>query len=111
MLYEATGKVKIEGGKFYRQCKYFGQLYGEDYINKYILPSSTETWVNGYSQIYTVNGKKLFLIKVTTKDGTKAFRGSISENGDKYTIFFGVGSDGRPDGNNIIKKIKVITSF
>lgn len=35
MLYEATGKVKIEGGKFYRQCKYVGPLYGEDYINKY----------------------------------------------------------------------------
>ena len=35
MLYETTGEVKIEGGKFYRQCKYVGPLYGEDYINKY----------------------------------------------------------------------------
>lgn len=30
MLYETTGKVKIEGGKFYRQCKYVGPLYGEN---------------------------------------------------------------------------------
>lgn len=112
--YENYGIIKNSDGTFSIKNNPFGKFTKttiEDYINKYILPSSTETWVNGYSQIYTVNGKKLFLIKVTTKDGTKAFRGSISENGDKYTIFFGVGSDGRPDGNNIIKKIKVITSF
>lgn len=112
--YQNYGIIRNSDGTFSIKNNPFGKFTKttiEDYINKYILPASSETWVNGYSQIYAVNGQKLFLVKVTTKDGTKAFRGSIHEDGIKYTIFYGVTSDGKPDGNNVIKKIKVITSF
>lgn len=112
--YENLGIVRNSDGTFSIRNNPFGKFTKstiEDYINKYIIPSSSNTWVNGYSQIYTVNSQKLFLIKVTTKDGVRAFRGNILENGIKYTIFYGVTADGKPDADNIIKKIKTLTSL
>lgn len=105
--YENFGIIQNNDGTFSIKNNPFGKFTKEtieEYINKYIVSSSQDTWVNGYSQIYTVNNQKLFLMKVTLRNGTRAFRGQIIENETLYTIFFGVNEEGLPDENKVLKR-------
>jgi len=108
--YEKLGIVRNEDGTFSVRNNPFGKFTKatiEDYISRYILPSFADAWINGYSKLYTVNDKKILLMKVTSKDGKKAFKGRIIENGEKYIIFYGVNDKGLPDGNKVLKKLKI----
>ena len=108
--YEKLGITQNQDGTFSIKNNPFGKFTKatiEDYINKYIIPSLSDAWINGYSKLYTVNSRKILLMKVTTKDGKKVFKGRIIEDGEKYIIFYGVKDNGQPDENNIIKKVKV----
>lgn len=108
--YNNLGIVRNEDGTFSVRNNPFGKFTKatiEDYISRYILPSLADSWINGYSKLYTVNDKKVLLMKVTSKDGKKAFKGRILENGEKYIIFYGVNDRGLPDGNKVLKKLKI----
>ncbi len=105
--YEELGIIQNDDGTFSMKNNPFGRFTKEtieDYINKYIYPSSPDTWVNGYSQIYTIKNQKFFLMKVTLTNGTRAFRGTIIENETLCTIYFAVNEKGLPDENKVLMR-------
>lgn len=107
---EKLGITQNEDGTFSIKNNPFGKFTKatiEDYINKYIIPSLSDAWINGYSKLYTINSKKVLLMKITAKDGSKVYKGRIIENGEKFIIYYGVKENEQPDENNIIKKVKV----
>lgn len=108
--YKDYGIVQNSDGTFSIKNNPFGKFSKttiEDYINKYLLPETTKEWINGYSQIYSVNDTKMFLIKTTLKGGVRAFKGAYREYGVMYNIYFAVDENGKPDGKNVLRKIKV----